>query len=130
MPGQQQIVVQFLEVFEFEPEQAVIPCRPLRRLVGHDAERLHLRVRQVVREGNGHLGQAEHEGRFQPQMPVNDVAVGLGDNGDAKPEFPDARRHPLDLFVILARVPGVGNQTLHRPHFNSQIHFDNSEKSF
>lgn len=69
MPGQQQIVVQFLEVFEFELEQAVIPCRPLRRLVGHDAERLHLRVRQVVRKGNGHLGQAEHEGRFQTQMP-------------------------------------------------------------
>ena len=63
-------------------------------------------------------------------MPVNDAAVGLGDNGDTESEFPDTRRHLPDLLVIFAGVPGVGNQTLHRPHFDNQIHFDNSEKSF
>ena len=68
---QRQVEILGQQIVQFRRQQKFIPLRPVRRLVGQQAERLDLRLRQFVRENDGHGVETEKARRLQPQMAID-----------------------------------------------------------
>jgi hypothetical protein len=118
---QRQIEVGQLQVFEFERQQRLIPLRPGSGSVGQQTEGLDLRIRQLVGQDDRHRRQPKLARRLEAQMAIDQFAGALGHHRNPKSELGDDRGHLLHGVVVLARIPGVVDQSVDRPLLQLQF---------
>jgi hypothetical protein len=99
-----EVEIRALQVFQFQRQQFHVPFGDLREPVVREAVRLDLRRRQVLGHVDRHLGQAELLRCLPPRVPDDDDALGVNNDGLAKPELADARGHGVHRLVVHARV--------------------------
>ena len=112
--GQRKVEVVELQVAEFQPQKFIVPLGILVRAVVHDAVGFGLRRGEAL----GHM----HRDRLQPQL-LGGLEPGVPDDhhqllvhhdGLAEAELGNGRLHRIDGGGVVARVPGIGDQRLHR----------------
>ena len=78
-----------------------------RSLLVHDP-RPDLLLRQVFRDMDGNFFETELQRGLIASVPAYDYALGIDDDGLAKAELTQRRRHGVDRLVIVAWVAGIG----------------------
>jgi len=124
--GEREVEAEHVQVTELKPQKFCIPFRPICRAVDEQAERLDLRIGEFVSQGHWDFRQPELAGGFKPQMPIDNRAIRLRHDRDAKAEFADGASHLVDDGVVFTRVARVFNQPIDRPLLDQtkgQLHF-------
>jgi diaminopimelate decarboxylase len=70
--------------------------------------------RQTFRDVHRHRREAECFSRLEPGVPDDHHQLIVNHDGLAKTELGDGRLHRVDGGGVVARVPGIRHQALHR----------------
>jgi hypothetical protein len=79
---------------------------------------LYLRIGEVVSESDWNIRQTEPSCGLQAQVAVDNGAVALGNDRDAKAELADDAGHPFDVLIVFAWVPRIFDQPVDRPRLD------------